>query len=205
MTTEVNPCVHKYRKIPRHHENFIDNYILDSISMLEPLLLKITNTPNYVTTFRLCMFLYASHNFYQSRTKDNAVIFVLAYCLNYYLDCLDGYLARRCKNISKLGDMLDHISDLTSTIIMYYFLFPLDLKYNILLILSAILVSIHMGNQQKHYSKQKKNKEDESLDSLMWLSNKVNIPIEISRYFGCGSSVVMIALIFILKYKLISF
>lgn len=199
-------CNHKPRKIEPHHENFIDNYIIKSIENLEPYILKITDTPNYITIFRTCMYLLTSYLFYKSRTKPYAIIFIVAFCINYYLDCVDGYLARRCQKVSKLGDCLDHVSDLCSSIILVYFMYPFQKIDVIISMVMVIMAAIHMGNQQIQYSKQRKKegKEDapESIDILMSLSRTARIPIEISRYFGTGTWILINTILFMKKYKI---
>ena len=199
-----NQCIHKYRKIPVHHDNFVDNFILKSIEFLEPFILSVTNTPNYVTIFRIVAFLCVSILFYQSKTRTNAVVFIVGFFVNYYLDCLDGYLARRCKKMSQLGDFLDHFADFISSVIMLYFLYPLNVADTIIVTFLCFMAAIHMGNQQHYYSQRKQEKGEskmtESLDILMYISEKIKIPIEFTRFFGTGSSVLGVMLIFSKKY-----
>ena len=115
---------------------------------------------------------------------------------------MDGYIARRCNKISQLGDILDHFSDFCSCVILLYFLYPLETLDIIILLSLSVMMFIHLGNQQIQYSKSKKGKEKESLDNFKKISQVVQIPIEISRYFGCGTINFVIIFIFMKRYNL---
>lgn len=95
-------------KLPRHHENPLDYMILQ---LIEPTLQPMRNkgiTPNTITVlsavFAVMSICCCFH--------DKAHWAASAWIVQYVLDCADGFMARRFKMESQLGDCLDHASDM---------------------------------------------------------------------------------------------
>ena len=187
-------CIYTHRKIPEESENFIDNYILKSIEYLAPYIMSITTTPNIVTIFRSILLCIMSYIYIESSTKKNAILFISIYFINYYLDCVDGYLARKCNKMTKLGDWLDHVSDILSFAIYFFIMYPFTGIEVAVIVFLALLMCIHLGNQQKLYKKRNNKKQKELLDAFMEIDI---VPISVTKYFGCGTLILGLIVIFI--------
>ena len=74
-----------------------------------------------VTWIGIIFEIIALYYLYYKKISLFAIFFV---SLSYFLDCVDGHLARKYNQQTKLGDWLDHISDwITATgivIIAFY-------------------------------------------------------------------------------------
>lgn len=175
------------RKIPVELENPLDNQI---IKICE----QVTNrggdvwytiTPNVITVFRAAVFLPLM--FY---VPGGGCIWIPVF---YFLDCLDGYVARSTDQVTVLGDILDHSSDLMMYAISAY-RFP---RYLWLLVAGAASLGFHLGLQQKVYQRQRKTKI-ETLDiltyPLWWVKDPYRMIRNVSRYIGCGTFVLLLAL-----------
>lgn len=170
------------RKINSDLENPIDNIFIKICYLITPIIYKLKITPNMITIFRLLFILY---QIIQLKLKKISIEqFIIYYIFYYFLDCLDGYLARQYNMITKLGDYLDHITDnLVFIIIFILFLYPrLELKGYLVLFIFLILLSYHLGCQELYYN----------IDSNDILSNfkqfcRSKDDIYFSKYFGCGT------------------
>jgi len=91
-------------------ENPIDKFIYALIDLLIPYLIKLKVHPNIVTLtgFIPIYFIYTN-----ILAKRKLIVYILV-AINYFLDCLDGELARKSGKTSKLGGMLDSFHDLIS-------------------------------------------------------------------------------------------
>ena len=176
-------------KLPQKYENPIDNLIVKTF-FYDDFIHKLGITPNMITLFRISLFLYVYYNY------NNKTI-LITYIFNYYLDCLDGYISRKYNQNTVLGDYLDHVSDLITSILLFYILFPTLNKLDILIIITFIILqNIHLGCQQKYHNKNTKNKE-----TLDIFRNLCFCDINISKYFGCGTFTLILSLYY--YYKLI--
>ena len=99
--------------------------------------------------------------------------------------------------MSKLGDYLDHYSDLLAIIIYTYFMYPLSYTEIIIILLFGIMMSIHLGKQQQLY---RKNKKDNELLDVLIINSLDFIPISITRYFGCGTCILFLVVLFITRH-----
>ena len=90
--------------------------------------------PNAITFFGILM------NFLLlPLSKDPGFLFLITLILRYFADCLDGGVARKYKKVSKLGGLLDTISDNTLLVILT---FCVCKKYNVD---GAFLISAGLG------------------------------------------------------------
>ena len=176
-------------KLPQKYENPIDNFIVNTF-FYDDFIHKLGITPNMITLFRISLFLYAYYNY------NNQTI-LITYIFNYYLDCLDGYMSRKYNQVTVLGDYLDHNSDLITTLLIFYKLYPTLNKLDFFIIVSITLFQgVHLGCQQKYYNKNTKNKK--ILDNFR---NLCFCDINISKYLGCGTFILILSLYY--YYKLI--
>ena len=180
------------KKLDKNQDNPIDNIIYKIVEVLDPIFYKLNFTPNIITTLSLITGLLSGYYFY-----NNNILCIPLYILSYILDCSDGYFARKYNMTSKFGDYYDHISDIIKTSIIIYLIYIRSKKINknklILLILSLfILMYYHLSLQELVYNKQENSKSLNLLNNIMNL-NKENIYW--SRYFGCGTFLLLIVIL----------
>lgn len=95
-------------KIPVHLECPIDTALYHLIS---PTVDKLHNwgwVPNSVTLCSVVFCVASLTSYYQGQPWSAACF----WALSYMCDCADGMMARRYRQESALGDMLDHLSDI---------------------------------------------------------------------------------------------
>jgi phosphatidylglycerophosphate synthase len=183
------------RKLDEKYENPIDNILIRISNNLNPVYCKLNLSPNHLTTFSLLFTLLSYYLF----LKDYKYLAGILYFIGYFFDCADGCYARRYKLITQFGDYYDHISDMVKIIILYIILYKYsnsNNKFNGFIIFLAINVlfiitlSIQLGCQEKIY---KKSNESQSLEILKRVCPNKNF-IYTSRYFGCGTYHLLIAI-----------
>jgi phosphatidylglycerophosphate synthase len=113
---EVERCRARGHKIPSHLEHPLTTSILLPLcDMVVDALYVRGIVPNHVTAL----------SFVVRMTSIGIVFFsgaswttVALFAFGYWLDCLDGVLARRHNLVTSLGDMLEHINDVTTTLLL---------------------------------------------------------------------------------------
>lgn len=155
-TFEVTYVPHQDgRKIPHHYEHPFDNIMIELATYFKGPLHALGVTPNqvtvasFVTSCISAILIYYNHFFYA------AAFFVFS----YFLDCLDGNMARTYNQVTDLGDKLDHFLDIIKTFaittaIALHPTLPLAAKVVIGLCftLFGFATSIHLGCQEKIYN-----------------------------------------------------
>jgi phosphatidylglycerophosphate synthase len=106
--------------------------------------------------------------------------------MNYFCDCLDGYIARKYNMVTEFGDWYDHVTDLIGFISLLVLLYYTN--NNIIVIIPLIILSmlsmIQMNNQEKISNSSKST----TLDSMNGIIKYIpTINIKYSRYFGSGT------------------
>jgi len=186
----------KGRKIPPHLENPIDNILIDLCDRLIPF---INATPNQITIFRLILGIIF---IYKLNCRTNKLFTILFIIFFYFLDCLDGHLARKTNQVTIIGDYLDHISDIIFIIGLLKFIISKKYKNKneilIILIIFFYLSFVHLGLQQKNYKLNNKKTNNELLDNLNKIHSLSYEHIKWTRYFGTGT--LMFILIIIINY-----
>jgi phosphatidylglycerophosphate synthase len=173
------------RKLPSHLENPIDNIFIKLSDKIIPFLTIFNITPNMIT---LLSFFFGLYSLWLIKQKDytKATIY---YLISYYFDVLDGYFARKTKQTSKYGDILDHYSDvIVNGLLVYIFIKNYYNKENyklIILIMLTILTSIYIGCQEKYNTNDKAN---DTIKFTKMLCNTNYFSLENTRLFGCGTS-----------------
>jgi len=192
------------RKIERKYENPIDNVLLDIIEAVSPTFYKLGFNANGITTLSLIFGLLSIFFLY----KGSIYLFMISYSISYFFDCMDGYFARQYKCVSKFGDYYDHIKDVTVFIGILIIIF---LKYRcsaitltaltIVLVLFFIIMNMHLGCQEKIYSKTKCD-ESPSLDKLKNICpGDPEKSIKYLRYFGTGTYNLLFIIIVFIVHK----
>ena len=189
------------RKIGPEYENFIDNHLIDLSEYMSRYVYTLGITPNITTTLSLIFGLYAATLLYNKYYYSACIMWIIS----YYLDNLDGYIARKYNQTSKIGDYYDHISDLIKFLAVMIVLYKINshkfYEVSVVLFIFLMLMLSHLGCQEKYYNK------DES-DSISFtkqmcpvgIFKNTNNSINVTKYFGCGTFNFMIVLCF-LYYK----
>lgn len=181
-------------KIPDTYECPLDICLLKFIDTHLDTYYKLGFTPNMITTIGIIFGLLSMYNIFHSNFKIAAFLLLCA----YYFDCVDGKLARKYNLQTKLGDYYDHFGDLFKIIIILYALYktnPTRLK-NITLIIIFLISSmmIHLGYQEIIYNKN----ESPTLNfskKLIEFDKNPEKTIQYTRYFGCGTFILVICII----------
>ena len=145
------------RKLLTEHENQVDTAIYDYfVAPLTPTLRKLGFTPNIITIISIMLAFLGIFALMKKETTMFTILFFTA----YILDCIDGYMARKYKMESKIGDLLDHVGDLMKVAVLLYVLverFDL-LGHKGLIALIAVLALLH----QFHIGCQERNSKYET-------------------------------------------
>lgn len=187
------------RKISGQDENFIDNFLIDMCEPTSVNLRKFNISPNQITTVGLIVGLLS---FYCILKKHYVLAFAL-FWLSYYLDCLDGYMARKYNMATTFGDFYDHFRDIFILFLIVGAIW-VNLNDNEKIIFSLVLalsifgMIVHLGCQEQNSVTHEHN------HSLRWLKKLCpdKRMICTTKYFGCGVLTLIVSLyILYLKYK----
>lgn len=96
------------RKIPSRFENPIDDVLIHGATFVNrAVLAPLRVHPNAVTISSIATGVAASYFLYRSWF----LLAGIAHAFAYYLDCVDGNLARMTGTETRFGDALDHVGD----------------------------------------------------------------------------------------------
>jgi phosphatidylglycerophosphate synthase len=177
------------RKIEKHMENPIDNYLIDFADYLSPYFYKLNFTPNGITTLSLITGLLSVFLIH----IDYYILAGIMFFVSYFFDCMDGFYARKYQMVTKFGDLYDHIKDaivFSLTALFIYIKTYHKLPLTIIIGIFTLLAMIHLGCQEIVYQKQES-------DTLVFTKNlcPYESSIYLTRYFGCGTLFVVVSLI----------
>lgn len=186
------------RKIQREEENPIDNLLYDISEYISPTFYKLNFTPNLITLLSFLNTLVSLFFF----NKDKPIYGSIFLIISYFFDCLDGYFARKYNMISKIGDYLDHGTDLFLIIGLFYLLYNKNdytifkIKFVILLFL-GLLSMLHLGCQERIHDQ--KHSPSLSFTKLVAPCDKTTCKnlIKHTRYFGMGTIVLITCTMFL--------
>jgi phosphatidylglycerophosphate synthase len=133
-------------KLPSELTNPIINIINNVCESSSIILKKYNFSPNMITTLGLIPSYYCIKFTYEDRFTEAAVM----YALYFYLDCLDGFYARKYDMCTQFGDWYDHGTDIIFGITLLYVLHNkcnngIKLIGSILIIL--LFTGFHIGCQ----------------------------------------------------------
>jgi len=190
------------RKIPPKFENPIDDKIIDLCDSLVEPCYRNNITPNLITVIRIIISFFSLYYLFFS---CNFTIPILGTTIFYFMDCLDGHLARSTNQVTVFGDYLDHFADLFYYFSILTFMIIKKYSYKLFIIPSFLMLTyasfVHLGLQQKNNQIINKNKnpnielEEELLDKLNCLHNLEPNNITWTKYFGTGTLYFSILLI----------
>lgn len=179
------------RKILERYENQIDNIIIDLCEPVSNLLIKFNITPNQITT--VGMFVGIA-SFYCILKKRYKLAFIL-FWLSYYLDCLDGYYARKYNMVTTFGDYYDHVRDIVVTTLIIGAVWnrlPKKHRPTFVVIMVVLLagLSVHIGCQEQNSNIDKHN---DCLAMFKPLCADKRM-IGVSKVFGFGTLMFIISM-----------
>lgn len=190
------------RKIPRKYDNPIDNVLINMADTICPLFKSCGFNPNGITTVSLLFGLLALWSLWKRYIWSFAILYVIS----YFFDCVDGHFARKYDQVTEVGDMYDHIKDITIGVALMAVLyvrnrgrcswkvwFPVLLVF----IIFTMLGYTHLGCQEKIYAKN----ESGTLNLGKKLcSSDPTKKIKWSKYFGMGTwTIVLITSVIVLE------
>ena len=186
-------------KLEEHSECPIDTYIFKFIDMHLHIFYTLGFTPNMVTTLSIVFGFLAAYQIMQNRLWLAAIFWLIS----YYLDCVDGKLARKYNMVSKFGDMYDHIGDLLKFIAVLVALFISNKErpkvkqwlYVTIILLLVLLQAIHLGHQESVYNKKDESPYLNTVRLLFVNEENAMVNIKYTRYFGCGTFFVCFAIL----------
>jgi len=179
-------------KLPTKLDNPLDIYLIACADRISVPLHRMGITPNMVTTVSLVLGLLAAYSLHQQHYELAAVLSFLA----YFLDCLDGHMARKYKQFTNFGDWYDHIADMIKLITLLGIMYKIDKRkfYRVIpiIIIFAVMQSIHLGCQERVYDN---TKQSMSLSLTKKLCpGDPHEQIKYTRYVGCGTFSVVLML-----------
>ena len=173
-----------YGKSPEKYEEPMVNYLYYISNQISK---KYNISPNLITTIRLLLMIAVYYLIYSSQFKVLAGIFYL-FC--FFLDHLDGEMARQHNTSSTFGDYYDHITDCFYELPVFFLLF-IKLKnhpnFKILFLIFLILIftsTVFVSCQEVYLSKNNDKAQSEALEKLKNLC-LIN-DLKIIKYFGQG-------------------
>lgn len=178
-------------KLPRNIENPIDNFLMAGVERMSEPLHRMGITPNMITSASLVAGLSSTYALKERKYELSAALTALA----YYLDCADGYMARKYRQTSEFGDWYDHTSDIFKQLTLVFVMYKLNKRkfYHVLPVLSifGILQSVHLGCQEQIYGK----KDSTSLSVTKKLCpGDPRKNIKYTRRVGCGTFALVVVL-----------
>lgn len=181
------------RKLPSYYENPFDDILINICDYFCPYFHKLGFTPNILTTISLLFCVVTIILLLKSYFYLAAAFFIIS----YFFDCMDGHFARKYNQVTKFGDYYDHITDVIKMISVIYTLYYINSKIMTFLIIPMIILfileSMHMSCQEKYH-----NKYDSIISfSTLCPNNKKYNPLNITRFFGCGTIMLFYTIIII--------
>jgi len=185
-------------KLTTDIENPIDNVLVAGVELMSGPLHCMGVTPNMLTTLSLAAGLGSAYALNERRYDVAAALTALA----YFLDCADGYMARKYNQVTEFGDWYDHVSDIFKQLLLMIVMYKLDKRkfYRVLPIIAlfALLQCIHIGCQEKVYGKG--DSVSLSVSKKLCPGNH-NKNIKYTRYVGTGTfaSVLVLCILYFKK------
>lgn len=190
------------KKIANELDNMLDNLLIDIIDPITKSLYQLKITPNEITIFSTIIGLLSFYFLWNFQILN----FIVCFVLYYFLDCMDGYYARKYNMVTVVGDYLDHIRDLIIfilLIIVFIARFKLCLNkwewFVILIVMGfAIYGSLTYAGCIEKYNQ---NTTSPTLNSLQYLCSDNPLEGLIKwRLFGMANVITLIIFIITIVY-----
>ncbi len=182
------------RKLTREQENPVDTFFYDVCEVVAPTFYRFGFTPNMVTLLSFITTMVSLNYLHQGLNWSGCLFLIVS----YFFDCLDGFMARKYNMTSKLGDILDHGSDMMLAIglvLVLYSRHPWSVFKTKMMILSmmGLFITIHMGCQEQIYTG---DYPSPTLAPAKLLCVQPSW-IQYTRFFGTGTMIFAICLLFL--------
>jgi phosphatidylglycerophosphate synthase len=152
-------------------DDIIVDYIMKNYDIFENI------HPNVITSIGIVCNYFILLNIDNIETHNvNLIIFGILLCVRFLADALDGAVARKYKKSSRLGNILDTVSDLMLLFIVFYFamiVFKLPNWTIIFYILLLVLINEKYGIFKQHDAV--KNNKENIIDTIMNFSTNNTI------------------------------
>lgn len=171
------------RKLPSALENPADDLLLAGVEALLPLVAASGLSPNAVTLLSGVLGAAAVGLVGTGRPRAAA----LAYLASYFLDCLDGHLARSTGRVSREGDAMDHLKDWGVSAALAWSLWGRAPPWALAGLVAAAALSLrHFGCQERYYG----GGESSTLGPLQTLcaGEDPARALRQTRWFGSGTA-----------------
>ena len=181
------------RKIPPEMENPFDSFLISLAIKMNAKLHPMGITPNMLTVVSFIFGLVSVFYAYKSKFTICAVFFMIS----YYFDCADGNMARTYNQVTKLGDFLDHATDvIVGTLLFAIVITNKKIKhkwlYAIVVLTIIAAMTVHLGCQERVYGT-----EQSACLSCLKLLCPSNEYIHVTRWFGCGTLILTLTVMFV--------
>jgi phosphatidylglycerophosphate synthase len=162
-------------------------------------------TPNMVTTFSIIFAFFSAHQILKGHFLFAAILMLFS----YYLDCVDGKLARKYNMVSKFGDLYDHFGDILKLTVVAYALFKSNkektsIKQRIyigIIVIFSLIQCIHLSYQEVIYDKKEESACLNIFRQIIYLDPNPEKNIQYAKYIGSGTWMLCCALLIIFWKK----
>ena len=177
------------------YENPIDRFFYYSIEYISDTIYNLNITPNFITFLGLLFGLISAYFLYEKKI----IYCIIFWIISYYLDLLDGYIARKYNQGSTFGGWFDHISDLIKLVI-YLFVLYKHKKYNLIYIIILLtIIGLTNTSCRTKFLNRDKNKKD-SLYFVQKMCPDKNY-VKYTRYWGEGFIALITPIIILFFYR----
>ncbi len=177
------------------YENPIDRLFYYSIEYISDTVFNLNITPNIITLVGFILALISAYFLYEKKI----IYCIIFWIISYYLDLLDGYIARKYNQGSVFGGWFDHISDIIK-LLAYLYVLIIHKKFNLIYII-IILTILGITNTS---CRTKFLKRDENPNDSLYLIQKMcpdKNYVKYTRYWGEGLIILIIPIIGLFYYK----
>lgn len=132
-------------------EDPVSHFFYDISDIISPYLCKLGITPNQITTVRFILIIGVFTYCFKNKMYNCAA---MSYIVAYFMDCLDGHMARKYNMGTEFGDYYDHIADIISEfLVLYYILNDLndEFKWVMIIILLSLVISLVQNACEERY------------------------------------------------------
>ena len=182
----------KSQKYP--YEDYFDRLLYPSIEYISDTIYNFKITPNMITFLGLIIGLLSAYYLYEKQIIISLVLWIVC----YYLDLLDGYIARKYDQGSTVGGWFDHISDIIKFIAIGIVLYKHKQYYVILILIIVFIITLFNTSCKTKYLDRDKKKTD-SFYLLKHICPDKNY-VKFTHYFGEGTGALLYVILIIAFY-----
>ena len=181
-------------KLPDQYECPLDIWLLRFIDTHLAWYYHHGFTPNIVTTISIILGVLSAGAIYYQHNALGAGLFLLA----YYLDCVDGKLARQYQMVTPFGDLYDHFGDVVKFVLVVAALYhnnnrklsALQEHYKTVIKMMTLFLFVQIGYQETIH-----NKNDSTSLALfrrcVSFDTQPERTIQYTRYLGNGTFILL--------------